>query len=75
MNYKITEKRFTNEDNINYLSYGIQARDGLLWLEIDDVSLDRSEVESYIAALEKDKIPFCGIVDAIRNYVDCACAV
>lgn len=74
MNYEITEKWFTNEDNIDYLGYGILVRDGILELKIDDISLDRSEVVYYIATLQERQIPFCEIKDAVEKLIDCAYA-
>lgn len=71
MIYEITEKRFTNEDNVDYLGYGILARDGILELKIDDVSLDRSEVESYIATLQERQIPFCEIANVVVELINC----
>ncbi len=75
MIYQITEKRVTNEDNITYLGYGIQAHDGLLTLEIEDVSSDRSEVEAYISALRERQVPFWDITDTVSDMIAGAYAV
>lgn len=69
MKYEITEKYFTNEDNVTYLGYGILARDGILKLEIEDVSTDRLEVEAYITTLSGRRVPFCKTVDTVQELI------
>lgn len=75
MNYDITEKWFTNEDNITYLGYGIQIHDGIIHLEIEDVSTNRLEVESYISALQERNLPLCDIPKVLEDLLHCTYAI
>lgn len=68
-NCKIISGTYFDEDNGEYLSYGIAADDGCEKIVIEDISVDRKMVEELCDRIIKYGLSLCHLKDYIYDWL------
>lgn len=69
INCKIISGKYFDEDNGEYLSYGIAAEDGDEKIVIEDISVDRKLVEELRDRILKYGLSLCHLEDYIYDWL------
>ncbi len=52
--YRVTKEILSNEENITYISYGIETASGH---KVSDVSVNKQKIENFVKKLNLNKTP------------------